>query len=163
MANGAGSHRDQQQRELEEIRRSFLDMGTKMGSLFEPGKHDGDDAGQPAAPAPAIPDQLPTARERPVRVLALVAAACLLLGGTLGFLLHRPATGTIQQRAGPAVTTTTLQAPPQIVAPAACLETARRGDVLIDLYTRNIRDNRLTLALKSYTLASQACRKEASP
>ena len=160
MASDSGSQRERQQRELEEIRRSFLEMGSKMGSLFEPGKQDGDGVDQAEAPAA---DQLPAAREWPVRVLAPVAVACLLLGGALGFVVHRPAAGTARQQDTPAVTSTTVQAPPAVVAPAACLETARRADILVDLYTRNVRDNRLTLALKSYTLASQACRKEASP
>jgi hypothetical protein len=48
------------------------------------------------------------------------------------------------------------------VVPPTCLETARRADELMDLFTRKVRDRRLSLALKEYTLASQACRKEAS-
>jgi len=47
--------------------------------------------------------------------------------------------------------------------PASCLEAARKGDLTIHLYTINVRDRRLVEALKAYTLASQACRKEASP
>jgi hypothetical protein len=47
--------------------------------------------------------------------------------------------------------------------PSSCLEAARKGDLTIHLYTINVRDRRLVEALKAYTLASQACRKEASP
>ena len=50
------------------------------------------------------------------------------------------------------------------MAPPACLDTAKKGDVLFALLTSNVRDQRLVAdALKAYTLASQACRKEASP
>jgi hypothetical protein len=47
-------------------------------------------------------------------------------------------------------------------ASPACLETAKRGDQLIDLLIRNQRDqveDRLIL----YTVAAQQCRKDASP
>jgi hypothetical protein len=49
------------------------------------------------------------------------------------------------------------------VAPPACLETPRRGDKRMDILRRNVRDRRLSLALKACILASQACRKEAPP
>ena len=47
--------------------------------------------------------------------------------------------------------------------PEACLQTATKGDEVITRLVANVRDNRLNLALKDYTTASQACRKEASP
>ena len=47
--------------------------------------------------------------------------------------------------------------------PEACLDTARLGDEVIARLTRNQRDNRLFPALRRYTIASQACRGEASP
>ena len=53
--------RDEQQRqqqELEEIRRSFAEMGARMGSLFEP--TDVDDQLQPSA-RPALPAPPPAA------------------------------------------------------------------------------------------------------
>jgi hypothetical protein len=49
------------------------------------------------------------------------------------------------------------------VVPPACLETARRADQTIHLLVTNVRTRRLAEALKAYTLASQACREEASP
>jgi hypothetical protein len=54
---------------------------------------------------------------------------------------------------------------PQAVAsvPEVCLETARRGDETIHLFTVTDRSRRLAVALKAYTIASQACRKEVSP
>ena len=151
------TERQRQQRELEEIRRSFLEVGTKVGSLFEPAKPNGNGDEQRPTPAPVA---LPPPEGRPTWTLAVLALACLLLGVGLGFLVRGPAGG-----GGPTPTSIVTRTVPKAVpvALAACLETARRADILIDLYTRNIRDNRLTLALKSYTLASQACRKEASP
>jgi hypothetical protein len=47
--------------------------------------------------------------------------------------------------------------------PQVCLETARRGDEMVHLFTINDRSRRLVQALKAYTLASQACRQQASP
>jgi hypothetical protein len=46
--------------------------------------------------------------------------------------------------------------------PDACLDTAQLADEIIARLNRNQRDNRLFLALRDYTIASQACR-EASP
>src|SRR6266511_1146674 len=114
MADDAGSSREEQQRELAEIRRSFEEIDIKVGS-FEPAQPNGSSAGQPTLPAPATPVQPPPARGRPTWV------------------------------------------------PPPCLQTAQRSDELIALFTRNVRDRRLDSALKAYTLASQACRKEASP
>ena len=47
--------------------------------------------------------------------------------------------------------------------PEQCLETAELADEVISRLNRNIRDERLFLALRDYTIASQACRREASP
>jgi hypothetical protein len=169
MASDAGDNRErhqQQQRELEEIRRSFQEVGIRMGSMFEPEPRNGATAEQPSLPAPA-PAAQPPAKGRPTWMLALVVAACLLIGGGLGYLLHHPTADTANW---PTVTVTSIvtrsaPADPQtkLVAPSACLQTAQRADEMIDLFTRNIRDRRLSLALKAYTTASQACRKEASP
>jgi hypothetical protein len=95
--------------------------------------------------------------------LALVTVVCLLLGGGLGYLLHRPTAAT--EVPTTSIVTRVVPSPPQTraVVPPACLETAKRADELMDLFTRKVRDRRLSLALKAYTLASQACRKEASP
>jgi hypothetical protein len=47
--------------------------------------------------------------------------------------------------------------------PEPCLDTAELGDEIIARLNRNQRDNRLALTLRDYTIASQACRKSASP
>jgi hypothetical protein len=162
MSDDAGDSREEQQRELEEIRRSFEEIGIKVGS-FEPAQPNGSSARQPALPAPAAAAQPPPAMGRPTWVLALVVVACLLLGGGFGYLLHRPAAATIQPTAISIVTRPVPDPQIRVVAPPACLQTAQRGDELIALLTSNVRDRRLDSALKAYTLASQACRKEASP
>jgi len=163
----ATDREERQRRELEEIRRSFKEIGTRMGSLFEPASPDEPDKAEeatpalpppqkPAAAAPAADRQLPT-----WALPAVVALVCLLVGGGLGFLLHRPAAISAQPTTSTVVVSTLPET--KSVAPPACLESARRADVVIDLLIRNIRDRRLTMALEAYTEASQACRKEASP
>jgi hypothetical protein len=157
---------ERQRRELEEIRRKFHEMGARLGSAFEPVTPTGRD--QPLPPAlPAPPLEQPA---RP-RGRSLAAAALILVLGTgLGYLLPRPGAGAEPNPPSSQPPVTTLAAPrtttppgPSVVAPPACLETARRGDETIHLLTINVRDRRLAEALKAYTLASQACRKEASP
>jgi hypothetical protein len=44
-----------------------------------------------------------------------------------------------------------------------CVDTAKLADEVISRLTRNQRDHRLTLALRDYTIASQAGRRKASP
>jgi hypothetical protein len=48
------------------------------------------------------------------------------------------------------------------VASSACLETASRGDEIIDLLVRNRRERAADL-LAAYTIASRQCRRDASP
>jgi hypothetical protein len=43
------------------------------------------------------------------------------------------------------------------------VESAELADEVISRLNRNVRDERLFLALRDYTIASQACRREASP
>jgi hypothetical protein len=165
MATDA-SDREQQRRELEEIRRKFQEVGARLGSAFEPASPDDQSRALPP-PAPPPLDQPTRPRWQLVAAMALI----LLLGTGLGYLLPRSGAG-----AQPAPTSrppATAQAPstraPQPgpasrpVVPPACLETARRGDEVVHLLMTNVRNRRLAEALKAYTLASQACREEASP
>jgi hypothetical protein len=94
-------------------------------------------------------------------VTTAIAVACLLAGGGLGYLLHSPAPSPEPVPA--VITQTVVRTQTRAVVPRACLETARRGDQAMDLLLRNIRDRRLSSAVKAYTTASQACRREASP
>ncbi|HZA85079.1 MAG TPA: hypothetical protein VFC13_26985 [Actinomycetes bacterium] len=192
-----------QQQELEEIRRSFAEMGARMGSLFEPAEPEEDDQPEPSTKAEpsttAGPPALPPAKTGSGRELAVPTAPAppparpagpavwswprwwlvgavvlLLLAGTgLGYLLPRDGGGP-EGTAAPAQanTATTPPAPQSVTStgfrtrttvPEVCLDTARLGDEVIARLIRNIRDERLSLALRDYTIASQACRKEASP
>ena len=155
-----------QHRELEEIRRGFVEMGARMGSLFEPAELDEQE--QPAAAAPAPP---PPAPARPRRWLAAGLVLAFVVGGAFGYILPKGQSDT-PDSPGPLAPTLTTRAqvaiPPASLrtrtsVPEACLQTANKGDEVIARLVANIRDNRLNLALKAYTTASQACRKEASP
>jgi hypothetical protein len=154
---------ERQRRELEEIRRKFHEVGSRLGSAFEPTS--------PAAPAeqaqpPAPP---PERQERPRWQWLTAVALIFTLGIGLGYLLPRSGAGA-QPSPPPQPSATTPAAPqtsaapgPRATVPPVCLETARRADETIHLRVTNVRDRRLAEALKAYTLASQACREEASP
>jgi hypothetical protein len=159
--------RDEQQRqqqELEEIRRSFAEMGARMGSLFEP--TDTESEGAP----PALPPAPPVERKRPRWQLVGAAVLLVLLGIVFGWALA-PGDAPRQASAAPTPTTaaepTTTAAQPEprtvVSVPEQCVETAELADEVISRLNRNVRDERLFLALRDYTIASQACRREASP
>ncbi|MDP9209236.1 MAG: hypothetical protein M3O65_12235 [Actinomycetota bacterium] len=162
--------RDEQQRqqqELEEIRRSFAEMGARMGSLFEPADTETPErAGSPALPPPPAVE-----RERPRWQLVAAAALLVLLGSFFGWAIAQagddaPPVAAPVTTATPVSTTepTTTSEPPTVVSvPEQCVETAELADEVISRLNRNIRDERLFLALRDYTIASQACRREASP
>jgi hypothetical protein len=163
--------RDEQQRqqqELDEIRRSFAEMGARMGSLFDPAETDEHHGG---TPPPVLPPAPPVERRRPSWQLVAGAVVLLLVGTVLGWVLS-PDGGSDSPRAAAATgttqvepTTTTEPTPPrpEVSVPEQCVETAELGDEVISRLTRNVRDERLFLALRDYTIASQACRREASP
>ena len=127
--------------------------------------------GQPAAEAPPLAP--PTRLLRASQRLALVVN--LLLVVALGFALVR-VTGDRRQpvATAPVVTATTTvpqaTALPQAPVPAstvavrvpeACLDAAELADEVIARLNRNQRDNALALALRDYSVASQACRRAA--
>ena len=161
--------RDEQQRqqqELEEIRRSFAEMGARMGSLFEPAE--ADEPGRAASP-PVLPPAPPVERRRPNWRLVAAAVVLLLAGTAFGWVLSPDGADSPAPAASPTTavvpTTTAKPPPPQTVVsvPEQCVETAELGDEVISRLNRNVRDERLFLALRDYTIASQACRREASP
>jgi hypothetical protein len=162
MATDA-SDREQQQQELEELRRQFAEVGERMGSAFEPAAPDDRKPPRALAPLTAPPDQQPA---RPRWQWVAAVALIFLLGTGLGYALARAAMGDpppVPSTAQPPVSTRVPRAPAVPSVPEACLETARRGDEMVHLFTVNDRSRRLAEALKAYTLASQACRQEASP
>ena len=162
---------ERQRRELEEIRRKFQEVGARLGSAFEPASPDDDR--RPRAVLPPAPPVDQPARPRWQGLATVVLI--FLLGTGFGYLLARPGAGdppgTPSAKAAPATRppATTLAPQPtprtKVVPPPACLETAKQGDEVFALLSSNVRvnDRRLAEAMKAYTLASQACRKEASP
>ena len=160
-----------QQRELEEIRRSFAEMGARMGSLFEPAELD---EPEPAPPSerralPAPPPAPPLLAGRPRWWWTAALTLLFLIGGLFGYLLRGDGGSAPPPSPGTAAPPVAEKATPETVirtktsVPEACLDTAELGDEVIARLNRNQRDNRLFLALSDYTIASQACRKEASP
>ena len=174
MANAGDEQqreRQRQQRELEEIRRNFAETGARTGSLFEPTEPEEPER----SPRPLLPPAPPVAASSPLGILArsrwwwAVALTLLfLVGGLFGWLLRGeggseppPSPTTVAAAVPPAPPETVIRTKTSV--PEACLEAAKLGDEVIARLTRNQRDNRLFLALRRYTIASQACRREASP
>jgi hypothetical protein len=158
-----------QQRELDEIRRSFAEMGARMGSLFEPS--DADDELQ-RSPRPALPAPPAAAPTRPRWVLAGALALLFLAGTAFGWILPRGDGGSAAPPATQAPSTTleaVVPPPPSTViktktsVPEECVEASELADEVISRLNRGQRDNALALALRDYSVASQACRREASP
>ena len=173
MANAGDEQqreRQRQQRELAEIRRNFAEMGARMGSLFEPADADEPKPAPPseqrALPAPSPAPSLFAGRPRWWWAAALTLL--FLVGGLFGWLLRGeggseppPSPNTVAAAVPPAPPETVIRTKTSV--PEACLDTAKLGDEVIARLTRNQRDNRLFPALRKYTIASQACRGEASP
>jgi hypothetical protein len=140
--------------------------------------------------AAADPPQEPTGATAPHRSLAasglrspqrVALAVNLLLVLVLGALIVRVATfdrepaGTTPITASTAVASTAVAStavastvvasPPKVVtrAPQACVDAADLADEVISRLDRHLRDQRLFSALRDYTIASQACRRAASP
>jgi hypothetical protein len=163
MATDA-SDQEQQRRELEEIRRQFAQVGMRI-SAFEPASAD-EHRERSLALVPSIAP--PAKQPAPPRWQWVAAVALLLVGTGFGYALPRAGSNDPQPPPPPATARPPLSRQPQQPQPVpsvphVCLETARRGDEVVHLFTINDRSRRLALALKAYTLASQACRQAASP
>jgi uncharacterized protein HemX len=133
-----------------------------------------------ADPAPEEPEQQPapspsasaTSLVRgPQRRLALAVNLLLVLALGVGFLIGvQRGQDTGPAAPAPTVQTTTAAPSSTVIVtrtvtsvPEQCVETAELADEVIARMNRNVRDKRLFLALRDYTIASQACRREASP
>jgi hypothetical protein len=126
------------------------------------------------APTPLAPSLPPATQPRraPQR---LALAVNLLLVLALGILVGIAATnvqGADSTAATPATSTApsptastivSTQTTAQIQVPDACLHAQELADAVIARLNRNDRDKRLFSALRDYTIASQACRRAASP
>ena len=124
-------------------------------------------------PARSLPPPAPPPLRRPQRLaLAVNLLLVMALGAVLVVAVQRDQ-DTARDH-GPVATVPTAPAADATVPPSTaprtvtsvpeqCLETAELADQVISRLNRNIRDERLFLALRDYTIASQACRREASP
>jgi hypothetical protein len=126
------------------------------------------------SPRPLAPSLPPAAQPRrtPQR-LALAVNLLLVLG--FGIVLGITATNlqggdstaaTPATSTAPSPTASTIvsaQTKVQIQVPDACLDAQELADEVISRMNRNVRDERLFRALRDYTIASQACRRAASP
>ncbi|HEX6675405.1 MAG TPA: hypothetical protein VF486_10305 [Actinomycetes bacterium] len=135
---------------------------------------------EPDPPDPPVALASPLAGGRPLGAaegsrrtrwgwLLVSSAATLVVGVVLGFALG-------SERSGGTPAGTTLARPPatrpapapvtsatvRSVASPACLETAARGDEIIDLLVRGRRGRAADL-LGAYTTASRQCRRDADP
>jgi hypothetical protein len=142
---------------------------------FEPDRPHPAPAGASSAaggkPKPATPLQAPQRTPRAWRLIA--PAVTLAVGIGLGFAAGEARSGGEQANAlATALATRSPATPPApapytsvVVRPAAssaCLETARRGDQLIELLISNQRSRAADL-LVAYTVANRQCHKDASP
>ena len=155
-----------------------VDAATGLREILHTSRLAGDDlADPPHEPAAAAsPPHGSTAGRLFRSPQRLALAVNLLLVLVLGVLIVRVATyerqpaGTTTSTTSTAVTTTStasaaVVAPQPTVpvkVPQACVEAADLADQVISRLDRNVRDQRLFLALRDYTIASQACRREAA-
>ena len=170
--------RDEQQRqqqELEEIRRSFAEMGARMGSMFEPAAPDEAERSRKPLrpPAPSVAASSPFGISARPRWWWAAALVLLFVAGTaFGYILPKGDGGSPSSSGTPTATSqapATVPPPPATViktrtsVPETCVETAELADEVISRLNRNDRDNRLAEMLRDYTINSQACRRQASP
>jgi hypothetical protein len=155
MATGRDEQQRDQQRELEEIRRGFAEMGARMGSLFEPAEADEPERAQQAAlPAPSATPATPAPgvfQARPGWWWAVLLALLFVAGTAFGLLLPwggdgsdaaPPRQATTATTAAPVTTTqTTVQGPTVVSVPEECVEAAELADEVISRLNRNDRDN----------------------
>jgi hypothetical protein len=105
------------------------------------------------------------------RRLALAVNLLLVLAVGVGFLIgvqrgqdNGPGAPAPPVQASTAVPSSTVTVPRTVTSvPEQCVETAELADEVISRLNRNVRDERLFLAMRDYTIASQACRREAVP
>jgi hypothetical protein len=122
--------------------------------------------GSPPAGGPPLAGSQASSRT-PWGWLLAASAAALVVGMVLGFALgsQRPQREPAAATAPPPAATRPIPATPatvRSVASPACLETASRGDEIIDLFVKNQRSRAVDL-LEAYTIASRQCRRDASP
>jgi hypothetical protein len=140
-----------QQQELEEIRRSFAEMGARMGSMFEPAEPTSP-SGRPRPAAAGAPGRRPR-RRRPAgggrprwsccSSPAPPSAGSCPRATVARTAAHQGATTATSRARWPR-----LQPPATVIktktsVPDTCVDAAELADEVISRLTRNIRDNRL--------------------
>jgi hypothetical protein len=128
---------------------------------------------QPQEPPMLLAPAPPSAARWPRSSQRLALAVNLVLVLALGVVIGVAATDRRDVASTAPTTAAPVVAPPpaptetvirtRTSVPEACLDAAELGDEIIARLNRNQRDNGLFLALRDYTIASQACRREASP
>jgi hypothetical protein len=150
-----------------------VDAATGLREILHTSRLAADDlADPPQEPAAASPPHGSTAARLFRSPQRLALAVNLLLVLVLGVLLVRVATyqrqpvGATPTTASSAAPTTVVASQPKVVTsvtvPEACVDAADLADQVISRLDRNVRDRRLFVALRDYTIASQACRREAA-
>ena len=151
-----------------------VDAATGLREILHASRLAADDlADPPQEPAGAASPPHGSAAARPFRSPQRLALAVnLLLVLVLGVLLVRVATyqrepaSTTPTTASSAAPTTVVASKPKVVTsvkvPEACVNATELADEVISRLDRRKRDQRLFLALRDYTIASQACRRAAA-
>jgi hypothetical protein len=158
---------------LRESSTNQVDAATGLREILHTSRLAADDlADPPQEPAAASPPHGSTAGRLFRSPQRLALAVNLLLVLVLGVLLVRVATyqrqpvGATPTTASSAVPTTVVASNPKVVTkvkvPDSCVNAAELADEVISRLDKNVRDQRLFLALRDYTIASQACRRAAS-
>lgn len=127
-----------------------------------------DQAWEPELPEAALVPPAPP-RRGPQRlalvVNLLVLGIGVLLGVGAGYVLDTDSTAPASSAStAPASSASAIATgPARTQVPAACVDAANLADEVISRLNRNERDNRLAAALREYTIASQDCRRAATP
>ena len=120
-------------------------------------------------PARSLPPPAPPPLRRPQRLaLAVNLLLVMALGAVLVVAVQRgsatgPSATVPAARATTVPPSTAVEVRTVTSVPEQCVEAAELADEVISRMNHNIRDERLSFALRDYTIASQACRREASP
>jgi hypothetical protein len=120
------------------------------------------------SPRPLAPSLPPAAQPRrmPQRLALVVNLLLVMLVLALGIVVGKGATpgqDVASTTPAPAASTVVTQTKVRTQVPEACIDAAQLADDVIARLNRNQRDSRLASALRDYTIASQACRRAASP
>ena len=138
------------------------------GQLVPPGPTTSLPGESKEPPEPMVLSLPPTTRpSRRTQQLAIVVNLLLVvLVLAVGVVLGRattPGQEAASTTPAPVASTVVSQLRVETRVPEACLDTVELSDEVIARLNRNERDERLFLALRDYTIASQRCRRAATP